>query len=399
MKVVGVIVEFNPFHNGHKYFIDQIKKELNPDVVIAIMSGNFVQRGEPALIDKWTRSKVAVKNGVNIVLELPVLYSTQNADVFSKGSVGILDKIGIDYLCFGTEVEDITILNEISSHVLTDDFKIRLSDYLNSGFSYPKSFNLALGEKFNTKDIFKSNNILALEYLKKIKELKSEIIPYNIKRIGPDYKSQKIAENYSSATAIRKSILNGDLIKTKDSLPFNSYNEILSFKKSYTKFNRLNLYFEIIKHSVLIKRPEILKDIYDVSEGLHNRIYNMIDKSEDINSLIELISSKRYTHAKISRALTNILLNLEKKYYNNLKVSELTYLNVLAADDNGFNFMKNNSSFNYITKYSDFKRFNHTITDNLIFNKTCISSDIYYSKILNENFMNLEYTKTPYIKI
>ena len=348
MKIVGVVTEFNPFHNGHKYFIEQIKKELNPDVIIALMSGNFVQRGEPALIDKWTRSKVAVINGVNIVLELPVFYSTQNADIFSKGSIGILNKIGIDYLCFGTEVADISILKEISCYVLTNTFNNKLSNYLNEGFSYPKSFNLALEENFNTKNIFKSNNILALEYLKKINTLKSNITVHNIKRIGSDYKYEKISKNYSSATAIRKSVLNGNLKTTEKSLPINSYIELLSFKKKYKKYNHLGLYFDIIKHLVLLNKPNKLKNIYDISEGLNNRIYNMIDKSNDINSLIKLISSKRYTYSKISRSLTNILLNIRLDDYKNIDISELTYLNVLATDKNGISFLKNNSSFNYI---------------------------------------------------
>ncbi len=399
MKTVGIVSEFNPFHNGHKYLIDNVKNKLDPDVIIIIMSGNFVQRGEPAIIDKWSRSKSALLNGANLIIELPVAYATQNADLFSKGSITVLDKLGIDYLCFGTESKDLEPLLSIRDYIYTDIFKKNLSKYLNLGNSYPKAYDLSLQSKFSSKELLKSNNILALEYLKKLKDLKSSIIPYNIQRIGGDYKSTEIRKNYSSATAIRKAMLKENISSIKTSVPEETYKELMKHLQEYNKYNSLELYYDRIKHLIILSGPKELKKIYDVSEGLHNRIYNLIEKSEDIKDLIKNVSTKRYTYSKVSRILTNILLDLTEEFYKKIDIDNLTYLNVLASDTKGFEFLKNNNSFNFITKYSDYKKINKTKTDKLIFEKTKIAGDIYFSSLINKNYMNSEYLKNPYIKI
>ncbi|MDW7667485.1 MAG: nucleotidyltransferase [Bacillota bacterium] len=399
MKTVGIVSEFNPFHNGHKYLIDSVIDKLNPDVIIIIMSGNFVQRGEPALIDKWARSKSALLNGANLIIELPIAYATQNADLFSKGSISILDKLGIDYLCFGTESKDLEPLLSIRDYIYTDDFKKSLSKHLNLGNSYPKAYDLSLQSKFPSEELLKSNNILALEYLKKLKDLDSNILPFNIQRVGGDYKSTEIRKDYSSATAIRKAVLKDNVLSIKNSVPEESYKELTKYIKDYSNYNSLDLFYEKIKHLIIVKGPKDLKKIYDISEGLHNRIYNLIEESENVTELIENISTKRYTYSKISRILTNILLDLTVDFYKNIDINNLTYLNVLASDIYGFKFLKENNSFNFITKYSDYKRINKTKTDKLIFEKTKKAGDIYFSSLMVKNYMNSEYLKNPYIKI
>ncbi len=399
MKTVGIVSEFNPFHNGHKYLIDNIKNKLDPDVIIIIMSGNFVQRGEPAIIDKWSRSKSALLNGANLIIELPIAYATQNADLFSKGSITILDKLGIDYLCFGTESKDLEPLLSVRDYIYTDNFKKNLSKYLNLGNSYPKAYDLSLQSKFSSEELLKSNNILALEYLKKLKDLKSTIIPYNIQRVGGDYKSTEIRQDFSSATAIRKAMLKDNLLSIKNSVPEESYSELIKHIKNFNNYNSLEIFYEKIKHLIILMGPKKLKKIYDVSEGLHNRIYNLIEKSEDINDLIKTISTKRYTYSKVSRILNNILLDLTVDFYKNININDLTYLNVLASDSKGFRFLKENNSFNFITKYSDYKKINETKTDKFIFEKTKKAGDIYFSGLMNKNYMNSEYLKNPYIKI
>jgi len=398
MKTVGIVSEFNPFHIGHKYLINKVKEKLNPDVIVVIMSGNFVQRGEPAIVDKWSRSKSALLNGSNLVLELPLPYATQNADLFSKGSISILNKLEIDYLCFGSENNNLENLISVRDYVYTTNFKKNLSEYLNLGNSYPKSYNLALSKKFDSNEILKPNNILALEYLKKLKELDSNIVPFSIKRVGGSYKSTEIRNDYSSATAIRKAIFQGEILKIENSLPNESYTELVDYIKKYNKYNSLELFFERIKHLIILKGPKDLKKIYDVSEGLHNRIYNLIEKSDNVSDLIASISTKRYTYSKISRILTNILLSLTVDFYKTIDINDLTYLKVLASDKVGFKFLKEKNSFDFITKYSDYKKINKTKTDKLIFEKTKKASDIYFSSLKDKNYMNFEYLNNPYIK-
>jgi len=399
MKTVGIVSEFNPFHIGHEYLLNKVKEKLNPDVIIVIMSGNFVQRGEPAIIDKWSRSKSALLNGSNLVLELPLPYATQNADLFSKGSISILNKLGIDYLCFGSENNNLESLISIRDYVYTDSFKRNLSKYLNLGNSYPKSYNLALTKNFDSEEILKPNNILALEYLKKLKELNSNIIPFSIKRVGSDYKSTELRNDYSSATAIRKAIFEDKILSIENSLPKDSYKELINYTQKYNKYNSLELFYNRIKHLIILKGPNNLKKIYDVSEGLHNRIYNLIEKSENTSDLIKDVSTKRYTYSKISRILTNILLDLTVDFYKTIDINDLTYLNVLASDKMGFKFLKEKESFNFITKYSDYKKIDKTMTDKLIFEKTKKACDIYFSVLKYNNYMNFEYFNNPYLKI
>jgi predicted nucleotidyltransferase len=399
MKTVGIISEFNPFHNGHKYLIDTVKEKLNPDAIIILMSGNFVQRGEPSIIDKWTRSKVALLNGANLVLELPLPYSTQNADMFSKGAVYIFNKLNINYLCFGSETKDLDFLISVRDYIYTQEFKDNFSKYLNSGNSYPKSYDLSLKKHFNSDKVLKSNNILGLEYLKKLKDFNSNIIPYNIKRVGSDYKSTNIKGKYSSATALRKSLNQSHTSNIVESVPKESLLEINNFYDNYSRFNNLGLYFSSIKHIIIQKGPGYLEKIYDVSEGLHNRIYELIDSSTSIDDFIKNVSTKRYTYSKISRILNNILLDLRKDFYDNINIEDLSYLRVLSSDNKGFDFMKNNQSYHFITKYSDYKKINKSNTDTLVFNKTKKAGDIYFSSLMNTSFMNSEFTNNPYIKI
>jgi len=264
MKTVGIISEFNPFHNGHKYLIDTVKEKLNPDAIIILMSGNFVQRGEPSIIDKWTRSKVALLNGANLVLELPLPYSTQNADMFSKGAVYIFNKLNINYLCFGSETRDLDFLISVRDYIYTQEFKDNFSKYLNSGNSYPKSYDLSLKKHFNSDKLLKSNNILGLEYLKKLKDFNSNIIPYNIKRVGSDYKSTNIKGKYSSATALRKSLNQSHTSNIVESVPKESLLEINNFYDNYSRFNNLGLYFSSIKHIIIQKglNSEIIPTVF-----------------------------------------------------------------------------------------------------------------------------------------
>jgi predicted nucleotidyltransferase len=193
MKNIGIIAEFNPFHNGHKHFLETIKKEHSPNCIIAIMSGNFVQRGDLAIIDKWRRAETAVRNGVNLVIELPVPFAIQNAEVFASGAISIFSKLDIQYLCFGTEADNINDIYDLS-RILTNEsisFKISMNNYLKKGLSYPKALSNSIGSNRYEK-IFTPNNILAIEYIKSLIKNNYSIKPVNVKRIGIQYNSETL---------------------------------------------------------------------------------------------------------------------------------------------------------------------------------------------------------------
>ncbi|MGO1820465.1 MAG: tRNA(Met) cytidine acetate ligase, partial [Senegalia sp. (in: firmicutes)] len=209
MKIVGLVTEYNPFHNGHKYHLERSKYETNCDYSIAIMSGNFVQRGEPAICDKWSRAKMAIDSGVDLVIELPTLYSTMSAEFFSYGAIKILDSLNsIDFISFGSETNDLKKLNSISKILAFEplEFKYSLKKYLNEGNVFPKARSLALKEILKDKDLDKiinnPNNILAIEYMKSLIKLKSTIKAHSIKRISSNYNDKNLTGEISSATAI-----------------------------------------------------------------------------------------------------------------------------------------------------------------------------------------------------
>lgn len=213
MKICGIVCEYNPFHNGHLYQINKIKKELGFDAVVGVMSGNWTQRGDVAIFDKYTRAKAAVINGMDLVIELPAIHSMQSAEIFARNSVYILNSLGIiDSIAFGTECEDINILKDISDVLVseTNEFRSILKNELNNGspyfFAREKAIYEILGE--DRRDaIRKPNNILAIEYLKAIKRLESSIIPIGIKRYGAQHNDKEFdTSTTASASSVREHI-------------------------------------------------------------------------------------------------------------------------------------------------------------------------------------------------
>ncbi len=217
MKVCGVIAEYNPFHNGHAYHIEESKKKTGADAVVCVMSGNFVQRGVPALFDKWTRAEMALKNGVDLVVELPTYYATASAEFFAQGGIGLLDSMGVvDVLSFGAKTEDLDTLKRIANilYLEPEEYKDLLKAELKKGFSYPAARSTALkvftkkefDSKYITEILLDANNILAVEYLKALMYNNSLIQPQIILRKGEDYNSVNVVDGMCSSTAIRKMI-------------------------------------------------------------------------------------------------------------------------------------------------------------------------------------------------
>lgn len=305
----GIIAEYNPFHKGHKYHIDETKKATQDDI-ISIISGNFVQRGEPAMIDKHTRAKMALLNGTSVVLELPVEYATASADVFAMGAVSILNSCGIiSNLSFGSEEGKTEIFNIIADILNNepDEFRLILKNNLKKGISYPSARNKALEEYTgqNLDFLNKPNNILGLEYIRHLKKTNSSIRPITIERIVSDYNSTTLSGEISSASAIRTALINKNNTALS-SVPENCI-ELIKNKSIPV----LNDYSQILSYILRTKTANEISSYADVTEGLENKIINT--EFNNISNLIEKLKTKRYTYSKLQKAILHIILGITKE--------------------------------------------------------------------------------------
>lgn len=414
MSVLGLITEYNPFHYGHAHHLQESLSITASDYSIAVMSGSFVQRGEPAFIDKWTRAKMAVDNGVDLVLELPVVYSSQSAEFFALGAIKVLNSLKvIDSLSFGSEEGELEPLEKISGILLEEplEFKNYLKDYLSLGNSFPVSRSLALEDflkensdldNYNFKDILKqSNNILGIEYLKALKKTNSKIKPFTIKRIGADYKDKTIEKNISSATGIRNTILKDELLSSKDLLPLESFDLIGEYIAKYKNFNILENYSNIIRYLFLSKDKNELKRLFDIDEGLENRILKFVKESSSIESIIAKTSTKRYPSTRIQRIFIHLLLGLNEQNINELFSCDTPYIRVLGANKKGLHLLKRikyESDVKIITKFSNYKKHNNELINKFL-DLEKKATDIYFLGLnLEKPLTDMDYYNTPYIK-
>lgn len=340
-KVVGIVCEYNPFHNGHLYQINKIKKKYDNPIIIACLSSTFTQRGELSVLNKWEKTKVALENGIDIVIELPYVYATQSSDIFASYSVSLLNKLYVDVLCFGSEREDIESIKKAARYQVEDiNFDIITKKYLNEGISYPTALNKALNELCNIS-ITEPNDLLALSYLKEIYRNGYFMDVYNIKRTS-SYHDLDSNAKVVSASNIRTRLLNKQNIK--DKVPNNVY-ELLKDKVLETK------YFEYLKYKILTE--EDLEKYVDVDEGLNTRIKKAILKSNSLDELIKNIKTKRYTYNKISRMLNHIFCSFTKE--DNKKVRYLEYIRILGFTDKGrkyLNEIKSEITLPILNKYN-----------------------------------------------
>lgn len=307
---VGIVAEYNPFHNGHKYQIDEIKK-LNKEVV-AIMSSSFVQRGEPAIFSKFERARLALLNGCDLVLELPCQYATGSADVFGKNAIELLSRSGIvEAVCFGVEAESEGERDQLLRLARlfeneTAEFKEALKNALDEGCSYPRARQRAAETVMGTglEGLFMPNNILAVEYLRNMERL--SLKPLFITRKENEYLQDSLSGEISSATAIRKAIFEKNFEGVKKALP-NGY-EDLSVKDSVS----IEDYADILRYLLKTLSADELSQIADITEGLENRILRCSD-FENLNELFDNLKTKRYTRTKLQRAIIHIILGITKQ--------------------------------------------------------------------------------------
>lgn len=368
MKTAGIIAEYNPFHNGHAYHIRQTKQLTGADYVIVVMSGNFVQRGAPAFLDKYTRAKAALLDGADLVLELPSCYCTASAEYFALGAVSMLEKTGItNCLSFGSETGSIRPLQKIASVFNQESslFSSEIKKLLKAGFSYPAArMKAALNcctDSTLTESVFSSpNNILGIEYLKALETLSSPIIPFTIKRMESEYHSTDLTGQLSSASAIRAHIMEGKpLAALKKLLPSSSYPLMengfhRSFPITEDDFSlALNL-------RLFDETAESLNSYLDLSPDLSKRILHTFDGYHTFSQLAMLVKSKNHTLSRINRAFIHILLNITKEeidlYKQNGYIQYLKILGLKKSSAELMHSMKKNASVPIISKAADAKK-------------------------------------------
>lgn len=322
MQAVGVVVEYNPFHNGHYYHIEQSRKNTGADVVIAVMSGNFLQRGEPALVDKWHRTKMALLSGVDIVIELPYIFSTANAPIFAQGAIQLLSAIGCHSFSFGSEDGTITpFINTV--HLIQqneEEYNNLIKQLVQTGMSYPQSLykayeKLQLKEPKKYIDLSKPNNILGFHYVDAQIRFNLPIVPTTVKRIEAGYHDDiKDSSTIASATGIRKALFERNtMVEIENFVPTNTYGILQNWKEQYCSFINWETFWPFLRFTILRYSHEQLTAFADVSEGIEYALIKYAKESDSFAQFMGKIKSKRYTWTRLQRMLTHILTGITKK--------------------------------------------------------------------------------------
>lgn len=399
MNLTGIITEYNPFHLGHKYHLEKAIEDTNADGIVSVMSGNFMQRGNPAIIDKYNRAKMAVLNGVDLVLELPLVYSLSSAENFAYGGVKLLNSLNcIDNIYFGSESGEIEDLISIAQ-ILKDEpknYKDRLKIELDKGLPFHTARLNALNSLLLSSNISEilssSNNILAIEYIKALLKLDSDIKPFTLKREGSNYNDISLSKTFSSATSIRETLKdNFDVNIIKNSIPAESLKVITELNEKNYNFVFEESLFPFLKYK-LLTNAESIKSIADVSEGLDNKILKEIINCNSLKELILKSKSKRYTYTRISRILSKVFIGFENFPIEAIQTSDITYIRPLAFNKKGAKILKSikeNSEINILTKIP------RHISNNML--QLDLQGTKAYS-LLNNSISPMEdYFKTPYI--
>lgn len=368
MKIIGIICEYNPLHNGHIYHLNKIK-DLYPDsLIILVLNGYFLQRGDVSIISKKNKTNLALLYGVDLVLELPFVYGTQSADTFANISITILEELKCDYVIFGSECNNLAELNKITDYILSNNniYNENVKKYLSIGLNYPT----ALAKATNIKFAFNSNDLLGISYIKSIKTNNFNIKPLTIKRTN-NYLDTLSNEDIISATNIRN--------KLQNSIDISKY--VPSNTMLYLENINLNNFFDMIKYKIITEHN--LSIYLDVDEGIDNRLKKVINECNTIDELIEKVKSKRYTYNKIKRMLIHILIGFTKEDNNNLV---LDYIKIL-----GFNF----KGKNYLNSLKKHINISLIPNKNSLIYKYEIKAALIYDMVTNDRNLNFEKNNKP----
>ena len=347
MHVTGIVAEYNPFHNGHLYQLNQSKLRTNSDFVVAIMSGDFSQRGVPCIANKFIRTQMALLSGIDMVLELPVPFASASAERFSEAAVSALSKTGIiNTLSFGSEIGDISLLQKIANSLVSESpfLSQLLQDYLSKGYSFPRARENAIIDLFSASDphsihvdsiketIGNPNNILGIEYLKALIKYDSKILPLTIKREGSNYHDTCINDSIASATAIREQLKACEHELIKQCMPYKCYNLLLNHTNGIPSIDDLN---DFLHYKLIFSNKSDLYALWDIPKNLIESIYNCFTENMHISEIINRVTSKTYTRATVQRALFRIILGLLQEDMDKLSAIEwIPYIRVLGCKKN-----------------------------------------------------------------
>lgn len=409
-RVIGVVAEYNPFHNGHYYHLQATKEITGAEYCVAVISGNFTQRGDTSIVNKWAKAYMAICGGADLVIELPTVYSISSAENFASGAVKILDNLKVvDAISFGAEANDLATLNNIAN-VLYEEPKAYtniLSHELKKGISYPAARENALMMYLNdikryANTLSSPNNILAIEYLKALKIQKSKLEPIMIKRKKVYYNDNKIVDDFASATAIRKLLQDGEYANLRKVIPRSSYTIIGQESRKGGMVLSLAKYEKEIIYALRKMTVEEIADLPDVSEGLQFAIKNAANEANNLKDLISNIKSKRYTQTRIQRILLYALLGIDKKLMENSR-KVVPYVRVLGFTQKGKSLLseitRRNPKLNIITslkKYMDQNQNKNKVLAEML-EKDIFATDVYTLGYIGESKANLDFTNNMII--
>ena len=360
MQVIGIIAEYNPFHHGHRFQIDAVRQRFPNARIIAIMSGSFTQRGEPCILDKWTRACHAVLGGVDLVLEHPFVFACRSAQDFARGSIVLLTRLGIiSHLAFGTEAEILAPLAELAAAIDSEAIQIRLSEKLRSGHSYARALTNVLTEELNVPEemLRAPNNILAIEYLRALHSLAPQITPIAIRRVAARHDDVRLQYGITSASSIRKAL--GEPRPSWTNLQESVMPSVLDDLQSAhtTGIPREDTLLTLLHYFLLVTDSSALVEIYGIAEGIENRLIRSIKTATDYRGFLRTVATKRYPQSRIARLIIHLLLHFTRQQAESFDTAGAAYIRPLAFNAYGrelLRMIKEESTLPIITRVAEY---------------------------------------------
>ncbi|WP_325050513.1 nucleotidyltransferase [Falsibacillus albus] len=364
---MGVIVEYNPFHNGHLHHLEISKMKTNADAAIAVMSGNFLQRGEPALVSKWSRAKMALRSGVDIVIELPYAFATQKAETFAFGSICLLDAMHCQSYCFGSESGDIGAFTHTIEKLERSEDRMNslIKENIKEGMSYPSSVSKAIASLGLTGeghvDLTTPNNILGYHYMKAAREIGTAMKAFTIQRKNADYHDEDFSSaTIASATSIRKALFSEgfqqDVIRQY--VPESTIEELISYHKEFTIFHQWERYWPLLQYRLISASLDELANIYEIEEGIEHRLKEAAQLASSFQEFMTKVKTKRYTWTRIQRMVLHVLTNTTKEQMIS-HCHKPSYIRLLGMNEKGRKYLgmvKKELSLPMISKLSSAKQ-------------------------------------------
>lgn len=364
MKTVGIIAEYNPFHNGHAYHLQKARELCGADFVVVVMSGDFVQRGTPAIINKYVRAEMALQGGADLILELPVRYATGSSEYFATGAISLLESLGVvGAVCFGSERGNVEPIKRIADVLVTEsaEYCLALREELKKGRSYPTAREQALircHQDAAIKDILTHpNNLLGIEYCKALRKLQSSIQPLTIRRLDSNYHDRRLSEKYSSASALRFALQKDGVHRLKGQIPEMAY-AILSNHLERYDVSDIDDYSQLLRYKLMLENPESLLHYSDITKEMSNRIYTMINGLDTYKDFIKQMKTRNITYTRAARSLLHILLNIPQYALYEHSADNTPYARILGFRKDSENLLgaiKNRGSIPLISKLADRK--------------------------------------------